>query len=210
MGGYLWAISSIQCKKLQIRCLEETHVIEIQPPLQIIYLGNRCEGYSPSMFLPSKNEMTTHAQIESRKEYFLKFNYVYGPDEYIGLWWQFRTKMILEEEAKAFITLIAPLGTMEYSLLNQKIPLIDTKYGISLLVPPVNLVIGIITILLVIARIVLGCYVYRMSKTFKTVTGTVKRVTQKPLSSCCLLFSRAFQHTQSIMSPVSTQQQRTT
>ena len=71
LGGYLWAVSSIKQEQLQVRCLEETHVIEIQPPLQIVYLGNGCEGYSPSMFLPAKNEMTTHAQIESRKEYFL-------------------------------------------------------------------------------------------------------------------------------------------
>ena len=40
LGGYLWAISSIQCEQLQIRCLEETHMVELQPPLQIIYLGN--------------------------------------------------------------------------------------------------------------------------------------------------------------------------
>ena len=77
LGGYLWAVSSIKQEPLQVRCLEETHVIEIEPPLQIVYLGNGCEGYSPSMFLPAKNEMTTHAQIESRKEYFLQFNYVY-------------------------------------------------------------------------------------------------------------------------------------
>ena len=67
LGGYLWAVSSIKQEQLQVRCLEETHVIEIEPPLQIVYLGNGCEGYSPSMFLPAKNEMTTHAQIESCK-----------------------------------------------------------------------------------------------------------------------------------------------
>ena len=77
LGGYLWALSSVRQEQLQVRCLEETHVIEIQPPLQIVYLGNGCEGYSPSMFLPAKNEMITDAQIESRKEYFLQFNYVY-------------------------------------------------------------------------------------------------------------------------------------
>ena len=57
LGGYLWAVSSVRQEQLQVRCLEETHVIEIQPPLQIVYLGNGCEGYSPSMFLPAKNEM---------------------------------------------------------------------------------------------------------------------------------------------------------
>ena len=124
LGGYLWAISSIKQEQLQVRCLEETHMIEIQPPLQIVYLGNGCEGYSPSMFLPAKNEMTTHAQIESRREYFLQFNYVYTPDRYIGLWWQFRTRMMSEKEARAFITQVAPLGTMDYSLLHKRPPMI--------------------------------------------------------------------------------------
>ena len=76
--------------------------------LQIVYLGNGCEGYSPRMFLPAKNELTTHAQIESRKEYFLQFNYVYTPDRYIGLWWQFRTRLMSDKDARAFITQVAP------------------------------------------------------------------------------------------------------
>ena len=65
LGGYLWVVSSIKQEQLQVRCLEETHVIEIEPPLQIVYIGNGCEGYSPSMFLPAKNEMAIHAEVES-------------------------------------------------------------------------------------------------------------------------------------------------
>ena len=38
LGGYLWAVSSIKQEQLQVRCLEETHVIEIEPPLQIVLL----------------------------------------------------------------------------------------------------------------------------------------------------------------------------
>ena len=169
LGGYLWAISSIEQEQLQVRCLEETHMMEIRPPLQIIYLGNGCEGYSPSMFLPAKNEMTTHAQIESRREYFLQFNYVYTPDRYIGLWWQFRTRMMSEEEARAFITQVAPLGTMDYSLLNRRPPMIKTSYGFSWPVPPTTLIIGTVVIIMLVAGIALGCYVYRIGKTFKLV-----------------------------------------
>ena len=210
LGGYLWAISSIEQEQLQVRCLEETHMMEIRPPLQIIYLGNGCEGYSPSMFLPAKNEMTTHAQIESRREYFLQFNYVYTPDRYIGLWWQFRTRMMSEEEARAFITQVASLGTMDYSLLNRRPPMIKTSYGFSWPVPPTTLIIGAVVIILLVAGIMLGCYVYRMGKTFKLVTGTVKQVATKPLSGCRLLFSRAFRHVRSDTPPPSIPPQQTT
>ena len=205
LGGYLWAVSSIKQEQLQVRCLEETHVIEIQPPPQIVYLGNGCEGYSPSMFLPAKNEMTTHAQIESRKEYFLQFNYVYTPDRYIRLLWQFRTRLMSDEDAKAFITQVAPLGTMDYSLLHKRPSVIDTNYGFSLPVPPVTLGIGIVVIILLVAGVALGCYVYRMGKTFNLATGTIKRVTEKPLFSCCRLFSRIHKCTRPVMSPHTTQ-----
>ena len=167
LGGYLWAVSSIKREQLQVRCLEETHMIEIQPPLQIVYLGNGCEGYSPSMFLPAKNEMTTHAQIESCREYFLQFNYVYTPDRYIGLWWQIRMKMMSEGKARAFGTQVVPLGTMDYSLLHKRPPIIKTNYGFSWPVPPTTLIIAIVVVILLVAGIALGCYVYRMGKTFK-------------------------------------------
>ena len=201
LGGYLWAVSSIKQEQLQVRCLEETHMIEIQPPLQIVYLGNGCEGYSPSMFLPAKNEMTTHAQIESHREYFLQFNYVYTPDRYIGLWWQFRMRMMSEREARAFITQVAPLGTMDYSLLHKRLPMIKTNYGFSWPVPPATLIIGVVVVILLVAGIALSCYVYRMGKTFKLVMGTVKQVTKKPLSGCHLLFSRMLKHTRPVASP---------
>ena len=200
LGGYLWAVSSIKQEQLQVRCLEETHMIEIEPPLQIVYLGNGCEGYSPSMFLPAKNEMTTHAQIESHREYFLQFNYVYTPDRYIGLWWQFRMRIMSEREARAFITPVAPLGTMDYSLLHKRPPMIKTNYGFSWPVPPTTLVIGVVVVILLIAGIALGYYVYWMGKTFKLVMGTVKQVTKKPLSGCHLLFSKMRKRTRPVMS----------
>ena len=92
LGRYMWAISSIEQEQLQIRCLEETQVIHIRPPLQVVYIGNGCEGYSPSMYILAKSELSGTEEIESRKEYFLKFNFVYQPDELVGVWWQFRSK----------------------------------------------------------------------------------------------------------------------
>ena len=117
----MWAISSIEQEQLQIRCLKETQVIQIRLPLQVVYIGNGCKGYSPSMYIPAKSKMSGMEEIESRKEYFLKFNYVFQSDELVGVWWQFRSKLMTIEEAKNFVEEVEPLGTMDYSILNQTV-----------------------------------------------------------------------------------------
>ena len=96
---------------------------------------------------------------------------------------------------------------MDYSLLQKRPPIIDTNYGFSLPVPPVTLGIGIVVIILLIAGVALGCYVYRMRKTFSLATGTIKKITDKPLSGCHRLLSRM--HKRPIMSPRATRRQRT-
>ena len=40
--------------------------------------------------------------------------------------------MMSEKEARAFITQVAPLGTMDYSLLHKRPPMIKTNYWILL------------------------------------------------------------------------------
>ena len=89
-------------------------------------------------------------------------------------------RMMYEREARAFITQVAPLGTMDYSLLHKRPPILKTNYGFSWPVPPTTLVIGVLVVILLVAGIALGCYVYRMGKTVKLVMGTVKQVTKKP------------------------------
>ena len=58
VDGYLWAISALASEKLQIRCVMETHVVTIHPPLQIVDIGNGCEAYSTSIHIPATTELT--------------------------------------------------------------------------------------------------------------------------------------------------------
>ena len=62
LDGYLWAISALATEKLQIRCVMETHVITIKPPLQIVDIGNGCKAYSASIYIPAKSELMTTLQ----------------------------------------------------------------------------------------------------------------------------------------------------
>ena len=59
LDGYMWAVSSLIGEKLQIRCLTDTYIEEITPPLKIAYIGNGCEGYSSSITIPAKSELTS-------------------------------------------------------------------------------------------------------------------------------------------------------
>ena len=160
LGRYMWAISSIEQEQLQIRCLKETQVIQIRPPLQVVYIGNGCEGYSPSMYIPAKSELSGTEEIESRKEYFLKFNYVYQLDEIVGVWWQFRSKLMTIEEAKNFVEKVEPLGTMDYSILNKHLEKVDNKYPWSLPVPPMALAVGIGFVLTLLGGVVFVIKLY--------------------------------------------------
>ena len=91
LGGYLWAVSSMVGEKMQIRCLRETHIEQIKPPLQVIHVGNGCEGYSPSINIPAKSELTSQNDIVKRTNYFLKFNMQYKGITKIGPWACFRS-----------------------------------------------------------------------------------------------------------------------
>ena len=56
LDGYLWAISALAAEKLQIRCVMETRVTTIKPPLQIVDICNGCEAYSASIYILAKSE----------------------------------------------------------------------------------------------------------------------------------------------------------
>ena len=77
LEGYLWAVTSFEPGKMQIRCLTDTHVIDIKPPLTIIYVGDGCEAYSNNLFIPAKSELTSTDSSLVRHNYFQKFNEEY-------------------------------------------------------------------------------------------------------------------------------------
>ena len=77
LEGYLWAVTAFEKGKMQIRCLTNTHVIDIKPPLTIVYVGDGCEAYSNNLFIPAKSELTSTDSSLVRHNYFQKFNEEY-------------------------------------------------------------------------------------------------------------------------------------
>ena len=77
LDGYLWAVSSLKKEKMQVRCLLDTHVVDIKPPLTIIYVGNGCEAYSNNLYIPAKSELTSRDDTVVCHNYFQQFNEKY-------------------------------------------------------------------------------------------------------------------------------------
>ena len=132
--GYLWAISSLVTEKLQIRCMQQTSVVTIHPPLQIIDIGNGCEAFSLTIYIPTKSELTAMMQSLTRSQFFLKYNFKYiNMSTFIVFQNLTVAELTLDEKAqlKSKVKLLEP---MNMDLLNQKLQLINDDYPLSL--PP--------------------------------------------------------------------------
>ena len=77
LDGYLWAVSTLKEEKMRIRCLEDSLLEDILPPLTIIQVENGCEGYSSNLFIPAKSELTSEDETLTWHVFFLHFNEEY-------------------------------------------------------------------------------------------------------------------------------------
>ena len=164
LGGYMWAVSSLVGEKIQIRCLTETHVEEIRPPLQVIYIGNGCEGYSPSIMIPARSELTSQYQIAERSTYFLEFNTQYESIYNIGPWAALPFDKIPPEKLDKLIKKLPELPPMTYEHLNKRIELIDEEYPFSIPVPVLFACQITSFCLLVLSGIVISWKLYHIRK----------------------------------------------
>ena len=88
LDGYLWAVSALEAEKLQVRCVMETHLITIKPPLQIVDIGNGCEAYAASIYIPAKSELMPTLQSITRSQFFLKYNFNYTNVSNFLVWYK--------------------------------------------------------------------------------------------------------------------------
>ena len=155
LGGFMWAISAVITEKLQVRCLTETHVVDIRPPVEIVYIGNGCEGYSPHLYIPARSTLTSEINIFERGQYFLKFNAKYRTDSKIGIWAKLKFRLQSKEEARKEVQKWAELQPMTMEYLGQKLDLIDTeKYPFELPTKALLLMLIIVTLIIVIGLVI--------------------------------------------------------
>ena len=161
----------------------------IHPPLQIIYVGNRCEGFSSSVFILAKSDQAVIEEIEPRQKYFLEFNEIYEPDQYIGLWYQFEIVLMNKSEAQKFVTKAKSFGTLDFALLNKHIQPLPVQKGGGFPVTPMMVIVGVGFTLTIIAGIQFACKLRQVGLASSALTSTAKAVTEQiPISKFRNLF----------------------
>ena len=132
LDGYLWAISALASEKLQIRCVMETHVVTIHPPLQIIDIGNGCEAYSTSIYIPAKSELTATMQLITRLQFFLDYNFNYTNISNFIVWYKTDFINLTKEEIESLKAKVLKLPTMSMDVFDKTLEMIDEHYPFSL------------------------------------------------------------------------------
>ena len=173
IGGYLWAVSSLIGEKMQIRCLTETHVEVIKPPLQIIHVGNGCEGYSPSIKIPAKSELTSQNDIAERTTYFMDFNAHYQKMQEVGPWNFFKIDGFTEKKLKDMVEVLPALPPMNYENLNRRIGELD-DYPLEIPVAVIAIALVISTLFLIVTLVVFACIIFRLRKNIKILFPMAK------------------------------------
>ena len=132
LDGYLWAISALAAKKLQIRCVMETHVITIKPPLQIVDIGNGCEAYSASIYILARLELTATLQFLTQSQFFLDYNFNYTNVSNFLIWHKSNFATLTTNEIETLKTKMLKLPTMSMDIFNKVLENIDEDYPFSL------------------------------------------------------------------------------
>ena len=132
LDGYLWAISALASEKLQIRCVMETHVLTIHLLLQIVDIGNECEAYSTSIYIPAKSELTTTMQSITRSQFFLDYNFNYTNVSNFIVWYKTNFINLTKEEINSLKAKVMKLPTMSMDIFEKSLETIDEHYPFSL------------------------------------------------------------------------------
>ena len=132
LDGYLWAISALTSEKLQIRCVMETRVVTIHLPLQIVDIGNGCEAYSTSIYIPAKSELTATMQSLTRSQFFLDYNFQYTNVSNFVVWYKTDFVNLTKEEITSLKAKIMKLPTMSMDIFDKSLETIDEHYPFSL------------------------------------------------------------------------------
>ena len=179
LDGYLWAISALATEKLQVKCVMETHVITIQPPVQIVDIGNGCKAYCASIYIPPKSELTATIHSVTRSQFFLEYNFNYTNVTNFLVWYQTDVANLTNKEIESLKAKVLKLPTMSMDTFDKALENIDENYPFSLSPKLILALLVAIGICFITFGIIFIWYKGKTSLTSSTVGNLVPSLNEK-------------------------------
>ena len=178
LDGYLWAISALVAEKLQVRCIMETHVVTIKPPLHIMYIGNGCEAYSASIYIPAKSELTATLQLELviRSQFFLEYNFNYTNVSNFLVWYKLDFAKLTHKEIETLKAKVLKPPTMSMEIYDNVLENIDEDYPFSISPKLILALLVSVGICVIAIGVIIIWYKRKASLISSTVGNLVKLV----------------------------------
>ena len=156
---------------MQIRCLTDTHVIDVKPPLTIIYVGNGCEAYSSNLFIPAKSELTSKDNAVVRHTYFQQFNKDYQNITIYSLIEDLGLIKLTKKEIENLPDCLTALPNLQFKELKRRLVEIKKPFNIHSNISFILVVVGGLILYPIIAYVLWQiCRVHSRVKGFKPIT----------------------------------------
>ena len=134
-------------------------MVDIKPPLTIIYVGNSCEAYSNNLYIPAKSELTCRDDTVVRHNYFQQFNTRYQNLTKYSLIEDLRIEKLTNKDIENLPDRLAALPTLRFNELKRR--LVEIK-------KPLHIHSNTVAILLLVGRIMLTpCLTYILWRIYK-------------------------------------------
>ena len=107
-------------------------MVTIEPPLHIIDVGNGCEAFSSTLYIPAKSELTTTMQSLTQSQFFLNYNFQYVKMSSFVVFREMTFAQLTPEELANLQAKIQTLEPIDMKFFNEKLKLIDENYPLTL------------------------------------------------------------------------------
>ena len=103
-------------------------MITIKPPLRIVDVGNGCEAFSASNYIPAKSELTATLQSITRSQFFLDFNFKYTNGSNFLVWYKLDFAKLTDTEIKTLKAKVLQLPSMSMDIFDNVVENKDENY----------------------------------------------------------------------------------
>ena len=174
--GTFGQLVPLQQKQLQIRCVMETHVVAIKPPLQIVDVDNRCKADSASIYIPAKSELTVTLQSITRSQFFLDYNFNYTTVSNFLVWYKLDFAKLTDTEIKTLKAKVLQLPSMSMDMFDNVFDNVDENYPFILSPKLILALLVTVGICMIALGIILIWYKRKTTLSSSTMGNLIKLV----------------------------------